>query len=45
MKIIQLNGKRWAENVVRMGEKKNTYKAFVGKSGRKRSLERPRRRC
>jgi hypothetical protein len=28
-----------------MVEKRNAYRILVGKQGRKRSLERPRRRC
>jgi hypothetical protein len=34
----------WVQNVARMGEKRNAYKIFVGKSQVKRSLARPRRR-
>jgi hypothetical protein len=35
---------RWAGNVARMGEKRNAYRIFVGKSEGKRPLGRPRRR-
>jgi hypothetical protein len=35
---------RWARQVARMGEKRNTYRILVGKPEGKRSLERPRRR-
>jgi hypothetical protein len=35
---------RWAGHVARMGEERNVYRAFMGKSGGKRPLERPRRR-
>jgi hypothetical protein len=43
--MIKSNRMRWAEHVARMGEMKNTYKLFVEKPKRKRSLGRPRRRC
>jgi hypothetical protein len=35
---------RWAEHVVRMGEKMNAYRILVGKPEGKRPLGRPRRR-
>jgi hypothetical protein len=35
---------RWAENVERMGEKRNAYRISVGKPEGKRPLGRPRRR-
>jgi hypothetical protein len=34
----------WAENVARMGEKRNAYRLLVGKTEGKRPLGRPRRR-
>jgi hypothetical protein len=33
---------RWAWHVERMGEKRNTYRIFVGKPEEKRPLGRPR---
>jgi hypothetical protein len=35
---------RWAGNVARIGEKKNTYRILVGKPDGKRPLGRPRHR-
>jgi len=35
---------RWAENVVRMGERRGVYGVLVGKPEGKRPLGRPRRR-
>jgi hypothetical protein len=35
---------RWAGHVARMGERSKAYRVLVGKPGRKRPLERPRRR-
>jgi hypothetical protein len=35
---------RWAENVARMGEKRNAYRILAGKPGGKRPLEIPRSR-
>jgi hypothetical protein len=35
---------RWTGHVARMGEGRNVYRVLVGKSERKRPLERPRRR-
>jgi hypothetical protein len=42
--IIKSRRMRWAEHVVRMGEKRNPYRFLVGKSEVKRLLGRPRRR-
>jgi hypothetical protein len=36
---------RWARHVARMGEKRNVYRALMGKPEGKRPLGRPRRRC
>jgi hypothetical protein len=35
---------RWARQVARMGEERNVYRVFMGKSEGKRPLGRPRRR-
>jgi hypothetical protein len=44
IRIIKARRMKWAGHVARMGEKRNTYRLFVGKSERMRSLGRPRRR-
>jgi hypothetical protein len=36
---------RWSGHVAQMGEKRNSYRIFVGNPERKRPLGRPRRRC
>jgi hypothetical protein len=41
---IKSRGMRWAGHVARVGEGRNVYRVLVGKAGRKRPLERPRRR-
>jgi hypothetical protein len=43
--IIKSRRKKWAGNVERMGEKRNSYRLLVVKLEGKRSLGRPRRRC
>jgi len=35
---------RWAGHVARMGEERGVYRVLLGKSERRRSLGRPRRR-
>jgi hypothetical protein len=42
--MTTLRRMRWKENVLLMGEMKNTYKCLVGKPERKRLLRRSRRR-
>jgi hypothetical protein len=42
--IIKSRRMRWAGHVARMGEKRNVYRLFVGKSEGKRPLGRPKRR-
>jgi hypothetical protein len=42
--MIKPRRMRWAGNVSRMGERRNAYGILVGKPGRKRLLEVPRRR-
>jgi hypothetical protein len=42
--MIKSRRMRWAGHVARMGEKRNAYRLFMGKPGRKRPLGRPRRR-
>jgi hypothetical protein len=42
--MLKSRRKRWEGHVARMGEKRNAYRILVGKSERKRSLGRPRRR-
>jgi hypothetical protein len=42
--MIKSRRMRWAGHVALMGEKRNAYKIFVGKSEGKSSLGRPRRR-
>jgi hypothetical protein len=44
IRIIKSRRMRWAGHVARMGEKRNAYRLFVGKSEGKRPLGRPRRR-
>jgi hypothetical protein len=41
---IKLRRMRWAGQVTRMGEERNVYRVFMGKSEGKRPLRRPRRR-
>jgi hypothetical protein len=36
---------RWAGHLARVGEGRNVYRVLVGKPGRRRPLEIPRRRC
>jgi hypothetical protein len=42
--MIRSRRMRWAEQVARMGEKRNSYRLFVGKPEGKKTLGRPRRR-
>jgi hypothetical protein len=44
IRIIKSRRMRWAGHVARMGEKRNSYRLFVGKPEGKRPLGRPRRR-
>jgi hypothetical protein len=44
IRMIKSNRMRWAGNVARMGETRNTYRILVGKPDGKRPLGRPRRR-
>jgi hypothetical protein len=44
IRIIKSRKMRWAEHVVRMGEKRNAYRLLVGKLEGKRPLGRPSRR-
>jgi hypothetical protein len=44
IRMIKSRRMRWAENVARIGTKRNAYKILVGKSGGKRPLECPRRK-
>jgi hypothetical protein len=44
IRTIKSRRMRWAGHIARMGAKRNAYRIFVGKSGGKRPLERPRRR-
>jgi hypothetical protein len=44
IRIITSWRRRCAGNVARMGEKRNAYRIFVGKSQEKRQLGRPRRK-
>jgi hypothetical protein len=44
IRMIKSRRIRWAAHVVRMGEKRNTYRILVGKPEKYRPLERPRRR-
>jgi hypothetical protein len=44
IRVIKSLRVRWAGNVARMGETRNAYKIFIGKSEGKRLLGRPRRR-
>jgi hypothetical protein len=41
---ILIKSRRWAEHVVRMGEKRDAYRILVGRSEGKRPLGKPRRR-
>jgi hypothetical protein len=41
-RMIKSRRMRWAGHVARMGEKRNAYRIFVGKSEGKRPLGRPR---
>jgi hypothetical protein len=43
-RMIRSRRMRWAGHVVRMGEKRNAYRIFVGWPEGKRPLGRPRRR-
>jgi hypothetical protein len=45
IRIIRSRRMRWAGHVVRMGEKRNAYRLFVGKPEGKRPLGTTRRRC
>jgi hypothetical protein len=42
--MIKPRRMKWTGHVARMGEKRNSYKLFVGKPEGKRSLGRPRLR-
>jgi hypothetical protein len=44
IRIIKSRRMRWADNVARMGEKRNAYRLLVGKPEGKRPLGRPRRK-
>jgi hypothetical protein len=44
IRIIKSRGIIWAGNVARRGEKRNSYRLFLGKPEGKRPLGRPRRR-
>jgi hypothetical protein len=44
IRIVKYRRMRWAGHVARMGEKRNVYMLFVGKSEGKRPLGRPKRR-
>jgi hypothetical protein len=44
IRVIKSRRMKWARHVARMGEKKNTYRLFVEKPERKRTLGRLRRR-
>jgi hypothetical protein len=44
IRMIQSRRMGWAGHVARVGEKRNAYRIFVGKSEGKRPLGRPRRR-
>jgi hypothetical protein len=44
IRIIKARRMRWAEHVVRIGEKRNSYRLLVGKPEGRRPLGRPRRR-
>jgi PAS domain-containing protein len=44
LRMIKSRRMRWAEHVVRMGEKRDEYRLFVGNPEGRRPLGRPRRR-
>ena len=44
VQVIKSRRMRWAEHVVRMGERRGVYRVLVGKREGKRPLGRPRRR-
>jgi hypothetical protein len=44
IRIMKSRRMRWTGHVARMGEKRNVYRLFVGKSETRRPLGRPRRR-
>jgi hypothetical protein len=44
IRVIRSRRLRWEGHVARMGEKKDTYKIFVGKAEKMRPLQRPSRR-
>jgi hypothetical protein len=44
IRVIKSRRLRWAGHVARMGERRGTYRALVGKPDERRPLERPRRR-
>ena len=44
VRVIKSRRMRWAEHVVRMGERRGVYRVLVGKPEGKRPLGRPRRR-
>jgi hypothetical protein len=44
IRMIKLRRVRWVGHVSRMGKKRNTYRLSMGKTERKRPLERPRQR-
>jgi len=44
VRVIKSRRKRWAGNVVCMGEKREVYRVLVGKTEGKRPLGRPKRR-
>jgi hypothetical protein len=44
VRVIKSRRMRWAEHVVRMGEKRGVYRVLVGRPEVKRPLGRPRHR-
>jgi hypothetical protein len=44
IRVIKSRRMRWAGRVVRMGEKRGSYRILVGRPEGRRPLERPRRR-
>jgi hypothetical protein len=44
IRMIKSRRMSWTEHVARIGEKRNTYRVFLGEPEGKRSLRRPRRR-